>query len=369
MSTKYTFHQLNEIFELRSTQSNHTITVKTDHPKYSWMTQLDSDRLVSISDKGRWSSSKDYNNSYGTPGSSQTSTPINISLTKLDDLNIDDSLFVPMKTDTIMDKLISTEGGFLPGTNIMLTGQPGTGKTSIGMDLLAQLNANGKRTLFISAEMNRIDMSRYLKRFPQWGQVPMLFMADYTEGETLQVLETVIGQGWDMIFTDSFTEVCDQVKEDMNWSKGKVEKWFLGLMDQNNVANNESKTYTTFLTILQSSKGGNYVGSGKLKHMSSAMMHLEWDGAENSGRRFAYFSKNRMGQVDKKLYYELGEDGVNFDSGRYARDLFNDEVLVEERKQLDTEANAFDKLFGFSQDGIPEDLKTDVTKLESVPSL
>jgi hypothetical protein len=96
--------------------------------------------------------------------------------------------------------------------------------------------------------------------------------------------------------------------------------------------------------------------------MTTAMLTLDWDGNENSGRRFMEFSKNRTGQVGKKLYYELS-NGVTFDEGRYTRDLFNDEVLAEERKALDTESNAFDKLFGFNQDGIPEELKTQVEEL------
>ena len=116
-------------------------------------------------------------------------------------------------------------------------------------------------------------------------------------------------------------------------------------------------THTTFVTILQLSKGGTFVGSNKLKHMSTAMMQLDWDGGENSGRRFMEFSKNRVGEVGKKLYFSL-ENGVNFDEARFSRDLFNDEMLAEERKQLSGEEEAFDKLFGFDKTEVPEELQT-----------
>lgn len=368
MKTSYTFKQTSRGYELSAINSDHQIIINDSHPKYEWMSKLESNRLVNINEQGHFNSSKDYHNAYGGGIQPKQETgvakPIGpISLTRLDDLNIDDSLFVPMATGSIIDELISTEGGFLPGTNIMLTGQPGTGKTSIGLNLLAELNRQGKKCLFLSCEMNRIDMVRYLKRFPHWGQVPMLFMADYTEGEAKTVIETIINQGWDMVFTDSFSEVCDQVKEDSGWTRTKVEKWFLQLMDQNNVANNDSKTYTTFLTILQSSKGGTFLGGNRTKHMASAMMHLQWEGNENSGRRYVYFSKNRMGQVDKKLYYELGQNGISFDEARYKRDLYNDDLLAEERKALESESDSFDRLFGFDQDGIPAELKTKVVEL------
>lgn len=367
MKVSYTFQKTSRGFELSAIDQDHQIIISEDHPKFDWMSKQESNRLININAQGHFNSSKDYHNAYG--GGTQpkrevtSSKPLGpITLTKLDDLNIDDSLFVPMATNTVFDKFVSSEGGFLPGTNLMMVGMPGTGKTTVGVDLIANLHSQGKKVLFISAEMNQIDMSRYLKRFPHWGQVPMLFMADYADHSSKDVIENILNEGWDMVFTDSFSEVCDTVKEDSNMTRGAVEKWFLQLMDQNNIANNKTKKYTTFMTILQVGKSGIFSGSNKLKHMSTAMVHLEWEGNENSGRRFMYFSKNRSGDVGKKLYYDL-IGGVTFDEARYSRDLFNDEILAEERKALDNESSNFDKLFGFDKDGVPAELKSEVVEL------
>ena len=216
--------------------------------------------------------------------------------------------------------------------------------TTVLLELLSKLHATGKKVLFISAEMNQIDMSRYLKRFPHWGQIPILFLGDWVEESPKEVIESVTNQGWDLILTDSYTEVNDTVKEACNMTRGKTEKWFLDLMDSNNKANNKLKKHTTFLTILQLSKGGVFVGSNKLKHNSSAMLHMDWEGNENSRRRYMEFSKNRGGDVGKKLYYDLN-NGVTFDEQRYARDLFNDQILQDERKQLETEGDQWDRIF------------------------
>lgn len=281
----------------------------------------------------------------------KTSTPkepVVVNLEKLDDLNIDDSLFEAMETGTIADKFLSTEGGFLPGTNINIAGAPGIGKTTVLLELLSKLHAAGKKVLFISAEMTQLDMLRYLKRFPTWGQLPMLFLGDYIDSDPMAVIEQVFNQGWDLVLTDSYTEVNDTVKEANNMSRSKTEKWFLDLMAKHNMAENELKKHTTFMTILQLSKGGTFVGSNKLSHMASAMMYVKWDGAENSGKRYMEFVKNRVGQVGKKLYFSL-DNGLNFDEARYARSLFNDEIVADERKQLETEAAAFDRLFGFAE--------------------
>ena len=337
---KYTFKKSGKDFKLANINSKETLTVGTDHPKHSWLAKH-SGRIVTITDT-RWSSSKDYQGHY-----KQTVSPkkLKVSLSKLDDLNIDQSLFKPMATNTPFDKFVSQEGGFMPGSNIMAAGAPGIGKTTVLLDLLANLHEQGKRVLFISAEMSQIDMARYLQRFPNWGQLPILFLADYTDNCPKTVIESVLNQGWDLVLTDSYTEVNDTVKEACALTRSKTEKWFLDLMIANNKGKNRDKVYTTFVTILQLSKGGQFVGSNKLKHMTTSMMSLDWDGQENSGRRYMEFSKNRVGQVGKKLYFDL-EGGVSFDEARYARDLFNDQIVQEERKALDSEADAFDALFG-----------------------
>lgn len=274
--------------------------------------------------------------------------PVNVevNLVQLKNFDINPDLFVPMQTGTVLDKLISTDGGFLPGTNVMAVGQPGIGKTSVLLETISKLHENGKKVLFISAEMNRMDVSRYLNRFPNWANVPILFLGEYdTNGD--KVIEQTLDQGWDIVLTDSYTEVGDHVKENTGWSRGKTEKWFLSLMEKNNRGENSANKYTCFITILQVNKGGQFAGSNKLKHLASSMMHMDWDGGEN-GRRYIEFSKNRVGQVNKKLYFSF-EDGVTFNEQRFVNDIENDALLAAEQKQLQAEGDAFDKLFGFDK--------------------
>lgn len=300
-------------------------------------------KLLSISDRGTWSSRKDYEGYYK---GSESVAPVKISLTRLDDLRFNDSLFVPLRTGTPLDPFLSSDGGFLPGTNIMAAGAPGVGKTTVLLEMLYnvhKLNPN-KKVLFISAEMNQLDMARYLKRFPHWGQLPILFLSDYIDMDPKRIIEETLKQGWDLVLTDSYTEVNDTVKEESNLPRSKVEKWFLDLMTDQNKGNNMENKYTTFVTILQLSKGGTFVGSNKLKHMTTAMLQLDWKGTENSGERYMEFSKNRAGEVGKKLFFTLG-NGVEFDDVRYKRDLLNEELIKEERERLKTEDTAFDKLF------------------------
>ena len=129
---KFTFTQLGSgQIELLNIENRSQIYIEKDHAKYNWLLE-NKGRVITISDKGRWNSSVDYKGYYGTVDQKTISAQANaamatkpIQLTKLDDLNIDESLFVPMSTGTIFDKFVSSEGGFLPGTNIMAAGAPG----------------------------------------------------------------------------------------------------------------------------------------------------------------------------------------------------------------------------------------------------
>lgn len=357
----YTVHILQAVpnrkpnFNLKSTTDPaEQLLITAENAKYEYVEQ-NQGRIININGvmaNGvlKMTSSADYYNAYNlkvkaikAEHAAIKATQV-INLTKLDDLNINPDLFEPMLTGTIVDKFVSQDGGFLPGAMIMAAGAPGVGKTTVLLELIVALHSAGKRALFISAEMNQIDMARYLKRFPNWGQLPILFLADYEDPKT--IIEQTLSQGWDIVLTDSYTEVNDTVKEESNMSRGATEKWFLDLMSANNKGENEMKIYTTFITILQMSKGGVFVGSNKLKHMTTAMIDIAFEG----DRRYMEFTKNRLGQVGKKLYFEIG-NGIRFDEARYVRDLFNDELVSEEKKRLSEEDNAFDKLFGFT---IPE---------------
>lgn len=285
-------------------------------------------------------------------------------LTRLQDLNFSDDLFRPMATCSPFDDFISNEGGIMPGSNIMAAGAPGVGKTTVLLELLHMVRECDpkRRVLFISAEMTELDMARYLKRFPHWGDLPIFFTSNLGDQDPKLALEAVLNEGWDLVLTDSYTEVNDTVKEECNMTRTKTEKWFLDLMNQHNKGQNRLKKYTAFITILQLSKGGQFVGSNKLKHMTSAMMSIDWKGGENSQERYLEFSKNRLGAVGQRLFFNLA-GGVTFDDKRYQRDLANEVMLQEERDRLGTESDAFDRIFS----SLPTEAETAIS--ESQPQI
>ena len=132
-----------------------------------------------------------------------------IELVKINDINYDPSMFVPMKTGDVIDYMFSTDGGIFPSTNYIIIGDPGIGKSTQTLDILAKIVKEDptKKVLFVSGEMNQIDMYGYVQRYPEFGNIPTLFLSDYVDDDPIEVLESVYNQGFDIILIDSFVEV------------------------------------------------------------------------------------------------------------------------------------------------------------------
>jgi predicted ATP-dependent serine protease len=228
-------------------------------------------------------------------------------ISKLKDLDIDERMFEQMQSGTVMDLLISHEGGVPSATNLMVIGDPGVGKTTILLDLLSmvQLKNPDRRCLFISGEMGKKQMFKYTQRFPQFGLVETMFISDFTNYNTKDVIEQVLDMGWDLILIDSAAEIIDGVRNDNGWDRKTAESWLVDLCTEHNKGYNRADKFTTFLLIQQVTKGGVFVGSNKLKHMMDAAAEIRRDSERDGGGTYIEFTKNRNGSVGIKLYFQL----------------------------------------------------------------
>ncbi len=105
--------------------------------------------------------------------------PNDVKLFRGSDLSFSDSLFKPFKTNTELDIILSTDGGLMPGVSMMFAGGPGSGKTTVVLDMLSKFTQQGYKSLFISGEMDEIGHYKYCKRMPQFGCVQTLFFRPF----------------------------------------------------------------------------------------------------------------------------------------------------------------------------------------------
>ena len=104
---------------------------------------------------------------------------------------------------------------------------------------------------------------------------------------------------------DSWAEVTSMVQDQQGWARKKTESWLLDLLEKNNKAENKANKNTAFICIQQMTKAGEFAGSNRIKHMTTAMAHLRFDGSGRDAERYIEFSKNRRGMVGEKVYFSL----------------------------------------------------------------
>ena len=272
-------------------------------------------------------------------------------IVKMRDVRFGVELFENYHSMTALDDLLCSYKGLPKGVNYMIIGDPGVGKTTVILDLIANISrqAQRARVLFISAEMNEIDLAIYVKRYPKFGNLDIMFVEADFEGEKkhLQEIEEVLEKGWDIVAIDSFHELQSIIKEEEDISMRLAETKLLSLIKKHNKAENATNTNTTFLTIQQVTKKGSFAGTNRLKHMITAMMELRLDNPKNVySDRFVVFSKHRRGDVGVKLYYNLSSKGdVFFDEERYQQELQLRNLQKDVSTQIRDFANQFDNLF------------------------
>ena len=227
---------------------------------------------------------------------------LKVNITKMNDLKFKKDLFNPLKTGRKIDEFFSGERGIMPGTNTVITGDPGVGKTTVLLDILADLNNKGKRVLFVSGEMNQIDMVGYVKRFPKFGDLPILFMGDYADEDPLEVLEMAMEDGYDVVMIDSLAEVAVAIQDYHGGTYKAATSKILTMLEEQNMGENKRGVNTSSLLIQQVTKSGAFAGSNRIKHMTTAMGHIKFD---NEGGRYLAFSKNRRGGNMNKFYFNL----------------------------------------------------------------
>jgi DNA repair protein RadA/Sms len=232
-----------------------------------------------------------------------------VTTTKMNDLNFSKELFTPMVTKTKLDQFFSSEGGLMRGTNFVGTGDPGIGKSTILLDMLSNLQENGGKCLFISGEMNAIDLYGYVRRYPKFGNLEILFMSDYADVNPDIVLRESLKEGYDVVLVDSMAEIADSYTEFFGGTNKSNQTRLLQLFEEHNLGKNQNNKNTSFLIIQQVTKSGMFVGSNKLKHMTTGMFSMKFT---KEGERYLSFSKNRRGGNMNRLFFSLSNNHVEY---------------------------------------------------------
>lgn len=272
-------------------------------------------------------------------------------LTQINSVQYAPGLFEAHKTGTPLDGLFSIDGGVPKATNWMVVGDPGVGKSTVTLDIISNAQKNGSKVLFISAEMNQVDLYLYVQRYPKFGNLDIFFPQELEDGEDpRKVLNEILDEGYDIVLIDSFVELQQTIREVAHMTSNGSEKWLLDLMYKHNLGQNKSKKFTSFLNIQQVNKGGTFVGSNKMKHMVTGMMEIRFVDERTQDERYVIFTKNRRGHVGKQMFFDLNSTGeVIYDTERFKKNESLKELRKKERELVKSQGLEFDKLFGLDK--------------------
>ena len=277
---------------------------------------------------------------------------LNNRLTKISNVKFAKGLFDAHKTNTPLDGLFSMDGGVPKATNWMVVGDPGVGKSTVTLDIIANAKKSGSKVLFISAEMSPVDLKLYVDRYPKFGDLDIFFPQEIADDESPKaILEEVLNDGYDIVLIDSFIELQATIQEADKMTRNRAEKWLLDLMYQQNLGQNKGKKYTSFLNIQQVNKGGTFVGSNKLKHMTTGMMEIRFVDQITQDERYVVFSKNRRGHVGKQMFFNLAATGdVTYDTERFKKSESLKQLKKKEKEMVKKDGLQFDALFGLKDE-------------------
>ena len=277
--------------------------------------------------------------------------PTEVKVDKMSDLKseINPDFLIPLKTDTCFDELVSKRLGVMPGTVTMITGESGAGKTTISTNIaeFIKISNPGKTAGFISGEMDKLDWYEECHDNKNLMDLDTVFLLEYLDAPDFMSILRKSLEMWDFCVVDSFEAILDQIKETTGLSSKKAEAEFIKMLRL--IAMEKG---VAFFVIQQFTKGGTYVGSTKIKHLTTAMIFVMFD--ENKHRYITWEKNRRNGStVNKKLYFTKNKISglIEFDTNRFENDKVMQDFKETNDATLLEENNIFQSILDGNGDG------------------
>jgi DNA repair protein RadA/Sms len=189
-------------------------------------------------------------------------------------------------------------GGLMPGSLVLLGGEPGIGKSSLLLKVAGNIAETGAQTLYVCAEESPQQVKLRAERLGALH--PNLFLLPATEIEA--VVEQIERMRPALVVVDSIQTVATSLIASAPGSVSQVRDCAMQLM---RVA---KRTQIPICLIGHVTKEGSVAGPRTLEHMVDAVLYLE-------GERFHTYRllrgvKNRFGATHEVGVFEMRGDGM-----------------------------------------------------------
>jgi DNA repair protein RadA/Sms len=189
-------------------------------------------------------------------------------------------------------------GGIVPGSMILIGGEPGIGKSTLLLQAAARLETAGRTVLYASGEESPDQLRLRADRLSEdAGAVHVL-------GETR--LEAIIGAAAaanaDVVVIDSIQTVYTDTLESAPGNVGQVRECSGQLMRF------AKESGTAVVVVGHVTKGGGIAGPKTLEHIVDTVLYFE--GEVTLDYRLLRTTKNRFGSVDELGVFSMTEHGL-----------------------------------------------------------
>ena len=188
-------------------------------------------------------------------------------------------------------------GGAVAGSLVLVGGAPGIGKSTLLLQICAQL-CRERRVLYVSGE----ESERQIKLRAERLNVHSEDLFILSETRLSDILEATEEMNPDILIVDSIQTLYHEENDSSPGSVSQVKDCTMALMHLS-----KSMGLTVFV-VGHINKDGNIAGPKVLEHMVDCVMYFEGD--PNSSYRMLRAAKNRFGSTNEIGVFEMADRGL-----------------------------------------------------------
>ena len=189
-------------------------------------------------------------------------------------------------------------GGIVPGAAILVSGEPGVGKSTLLLDVAGRVAKGGERVLYVSAEESVGQVRLHAGR--TGTLVESLFLAAETDlGTVLGHIDQVQPS---LVIVDSVQTVASDTIDGLAGGVAQVKEVAATLVRL------AKERGIPVIVVGHVTKDGTIAGPRMLEHLVDVVVQFEGD--RQTSLRFVRALKNRFGPTDEVGCFELNDDGL-----------------------------------------------------------